>query len=860
MDPPEFLGGLDPVIAHDWLYGMEMIFQAIQCTEEEKVIFAAQKMKGPAGRWWNTESTYFTNRGIPKDWQHFKTTFLEKYYPNSVCALKEREFQSFKQGNMSVYEYAEKFGDMAAYSRQAAYAPDELWKIDQFLMGLNADIVHSVSQREFTTYAECLRQCYAAENTLKRVQDEREHNKPVRREQVRSGQHLKPRNSPAMKKQVYGDRSTQPPRYVRCKGNHFGNCKPDSGRCYRCEQPGHYARDCTAPNAPEKTRGRVYTLDARKAQGNTNLVAGTCYVNDQPLFVLVDCGATHSFISYPCVRRLGFETSLLPNPMNISSAIDDVVEAREICKECSITFNGRRFVIDLICLPLKKIDVVLGMDWLSANSVYIGCKEKAIFIPAEETTSTDAIEHLLEGTINIVNYLFAQEKSFLLVLTSDSKDKKSVLEIPVVCEFSDRKELFAKFSKCEFWMFEVKFLGHVISGGGVPVDPSKVEVVINWERPKNATEVRSFLGLAGYYRRFIMGFSKLALPLTRLTRKEVSFSWNSEFEKSFQKLKEKLTTALVLVIPDPNRSYEVFCDASKKGLGGVLMQDGQVVAYASSQLRSHEENYPTHDLELAAIVFALKFRNLDLQFVWAPMNMLISNLCIENDLRERICQAQWNDVELQAKANLPDFVRTSDGLILFGRRMCVPNDAELRSISMDFIVGLPRVLGGHDSIWVIVDRLTKSAHFLPVKTTHKVSHLARLFVVEIVRLHGVPSSIVSDRDPKFTSRFWKAFHQEMGTNLNLSTSNHPQTDGQTERTIQTIEDMLRACILEIGGSWKDNLPLIEFAYNNSYHASIGMAPYEALYGRKCRSPLCWSEVGEKGILGPEIIQETTEKG
>ncbi|XP_058756484.1 uncharacterized protein LOC131629722 [Vicia villosa] len=668
-----------------------------------------------------------------------------------------------------------------------------------------------------------------------------------------------------------------------------------------------------------------------------------------------------------------------------------MVEAREICKECSITFNGRRFVIDLICLPLKKIDVVLGMDWLSANSVYIGCKEKAIFIPAEETTPTDAIEHLLEGTVNMINYLFAQGKSFLLVPTSDSKDKRSILEIPVVCEFSDvfpedvtslpperevefsidlvpgtapvsiapyrmspaelrelkirgnllddiliysrtieehmehlrivlsvlrEKQLFAKFSKCEFWMSEVKFLGHVISGGGVAVDPSKVEAVINWERPKNATEVRSFLGLAGYYRRFIMGFSKLALPLTRLTRKEVSFEWNSECEKSFQKLKEKLTTAPVLVIPDPNRSYEVFCDASKK------------------------ENYPTHDPELAAIVFALKvwrhylygvhfkmfsdhkslkylfdqkelnmrqrrwmeylkdfdfdlkyhpgkankvadalsrkeikvaelmmlefglmekFRNLDLQFEWAPTGVLISNLCIENELRERIRQAQWNNVELQAKANLPDFVRTSDGLILFGRRMCVPNDAELRSISMDFIVGLPRVLGGHDSIWVIVDRLTKSAHFLPVKTTHKVSHLARLFVVEIVRLHGVPSSIVSDRDPKFTFRFWKAFHQEMGTNLNLSTSNHPQTDGQTERTIQTIEDMLRACILEIGGSWKDNLPLIEFAYNNSYHASNGMAPYEALYGKKCRSPLCWSEVGEKGILGPEIIQETTEK-
>ncbi|XP_058764551.1 uncharacterized protein LOC131638010 [Vicia villosa] len=240
-----------------------------------------------------------------------------------------------------------------------------------------------------------------------------------------------------MKKQVYGDRSSQHPQCGKCNRRHYGNCSFDAKKCFKCGMTGHFAKYCTTPDVPEKTKGRVYTLDARKAQGNTNLVAGTCYVNNQPLFVLVDCGATHSFISYPCVRRLGFETSLLPNPMIISSATDDVVEAREICRECFITFNGRRFLIDLICLPLKKIDVVLGMDWLSANSVYIGCKEKSIFIPARETTPTSAIEHLFEGTVNIINYLFTQEKSFLLVHTSDSNDKKSVSEIPVVCEFSD---------------------------------------------------------------------------------------------------------------------------------------------------------------------------------------------------------------------------------------------------------------------------------------------------------------------------------------------------------------------------------------------------------------------------------------
>jgi hypothetical protein len=162
------------------------------------------------------------------------------------------------------------------------------------------------------------------------------------------------------------------------------------------------------------------------------------------------------------------------------------------------------------------------------------------------------------------------------------------------------------FSKCEFWLSEVKFLGHVISQGGVAVDQSKVEAVQNWTRPKNVSEVRSFLGLAGYYRRFIMKFSQIALPLTRLTRKDVPFVWDEECEKSFKTLKKKLTQAPVLTIPDPEKKYVVFCDASSKGLGGVLMQENKVIAYASRQLKTHEENYPNHDLELAAIVFVLK--------------------------------------------------------------------------------------------------------------------------------------------------------------------------------------------------------------------------------------------------------------
>lgn len=178
---------------------------------------------------------------------------------------------------------------------------------------------------------------------------------------------------------------------------------------------------------------------------------------------------------------------------------------------------------------------------------------------------------------------------------------------------------------------------------------------------------------------------------------------------------------------------------------------------------------------------------------------------------------------------------------------------------MDFVTGLPRTARKHDAIWVIVDRLTKSAHFIAIRETFSVDKLAELFEREIVRLHGTPVSITSDRDPRFTSRFWKGLHRAWGTKLTMSSSYHPQTDGQTERTIQTLEDMLRACVLEWAGSWDDYLCLIEFAYNNSYQSSIGMAPFEALYGRKCRTPICWNEVGEKAIEGPDLVRVTTEK-
>ncbi|GKF37847.1 putative reverse transcriptase domain-containing protein, partial [Tanacetum coccineum] len=175
---------------------------------------------------------------------------------------------------------------------------------------------------------------------------------------------------------------------------------------------------------------------------------------------------------------------------------------------------------------------------------------------------------------------------------------------------------------------------------------------------------------------------------------------------------------------------------------------------------------------------------------------------------------------------------------------------EYEGIAMDFVTKLPRTSSGHDTIWVIVDQFTKSAYFLPMREDYKMERLDRLYLNVIVARHGVPILIISNRDSRFTSRFWQSMQEALRTRLDMSTTYHPQTDSQSERTIQTLEDMLRACILDFEGSWDVHLLLVEFSYTNSYHSSVRCSPFEALYGRKCRLPILWAEVGEGQLIGP----------
>ncbi|GJW57609.1 putative reverse transcriptase domain-containing protein [Tanacetum coccineum] len=262
---------------------------------------------------------------------------------------------------------------------------------------------------------------------------------------------------------------------------------------------------------------------------------------------------------------------------------------------------------------------------------------------------------------------------------------------------------------------------------GIHVDPAKIESIKDWASPKTPTEIRQFLGLAGYYRRFIEGFLKIAKSMTKLTQKGIKFDWGEKEENAFQLIKQKLCSAPILALPEGSEDFVVYCDASHKGLGVVLMQREKCLTCAKVKAE-HQR----------------------------PSGLLV---------QPAIPEWKWDN------------------------------------IMMDFITKLPKSSQGFDTIWVIVDRLTKSAHFLPIRENDPLDKLARLYLNKIVARHGIPVSIICDRDGRFTSNFWRSFQKALGTDLSMSTAYHPETDGQSERTIQTLEDMLRACVIDFGKGW-----------------------------------------------------------
>ncbi|GJT22977.1 putative reverse transcriptase domain-containing protein [Tanacetum coccineum] len=399
--------------------------------------------------------------------------------------------------------------------------------------------------------------------------------------------------------------------------------------------------------------------------------------------------------------------------------------------------------------------------------------------------------------------------------------------------------------------------GHVIDSKGIHVDPAKIESIKDWASPKSPTEIRQFLGLAGYYRRFIEGFSKIAKPMTKLTQKKIKFVWGDKQEAAFQLLKQKLCSAPILALPEGSEDFIAYCDASKKGLGAVLMQREKVIAYASCQLKIHEKNYTTHDLELGAVVFALKIWRHYLYGTSCTVftdHKSLQHILNQKELNMR--QRRWlkllsdYDCEIRyhpGKANV-----VADALSRKER------DQPLRVRALVITIGLDlpkQILNAQTEARqpfenhkkeMLEDSWLKTPKNKRRSMTEKLETRCGWNLYALMAGVGYPVTAICELTSKASDVGSPEYLNGSGTIshgfVSSKASQTPQeTEDQSERTIQTLEDMLRACVIDFGKGWVNYLSLVEFSYNNSYHASIKAAPFEALYGRKCRSPVYWAE-------------------
>ncbi|RVW72383.1 Transposon Ty3-I Gag-Pol polyprotein [Vitis vinifera] len=978
--------------------------------------------------WWESMKRVYDTEVMT--WEEFERIFLGKYFGEVAKHAKRMEFEHLIQGTMSVLEYESRFSELSRFT--LGMISEEGEKARRFQQGLRPAIRNRLVPLAIRDYSELVKRALLVEQDIDETNQIREQ-KGDRKGKQRMGE-----SSQGPQQRQRTQQFERRPRSMQEGGRLLRGRllieyvmvveqETIYGGLAHCEAHSRLDLSLREVLSNNQEPGSYYDSQTRSSQGRMlestkcglrildmtgyDVILGmdwlTVYRASDPCYQYVLRKGSINFLA--CLRgkeKAQKDITEIPVVRKFQDVFPDELPGLPPHREFDFSIEVYPGTDPISVSPYRmaplelkelktQLDELLGKGFIRPSTSPWGAP--VLFVKKKDGTLRLCIDYRKLNRVTVKNKyplpriddLFDQLKGakyfskidlrtgvfrayldqFVIVFVDDILIYSRSLEehkqhLVTTLRTLRRHQLYGKLDKSEFWLTEVNFLGHVVSEAGIAVDHSKVEAVQEWQRPTNVFEVRSFLGLAGYYRRFVEDFSRIAAPMTRLTRKGVKFEWNEECENAFQ-----------------------------MGLGCVLMQQGKVVAYASRQLKQHERNYPAHDLELAAVVFALKtwrhylygekfevysdhkslkyiFTQKDLnsrQRRWMEtledydfalhyhpgkanvvadalsrksygqlsslglrefeMHAVIEDfeLCLSQEgcgpclysisarpmVIHRIVEAQVHDEFLEkVKAQLvageidENWSMYEDGSVRFKGRLCVPKDVELRNelladahrakytihpgntkmyqdlkrqfwwsgmkrdiaqfvancqicqqvkaehqrpagllqplpipewkwdnITMDFVIGLPRTRSKKNGVWVIVDRLTKSAHFLAMKTTDSMNSLAKLYIQEIVRLHGIPVSIVLT-----------------GT-----------LNGQSERVIQILEDMLRACVLDFGGNWADYLPLAEFAYNNSYQSSIGMAPYEALYGRPCRLPLCWIEMGESHLLGPEIVQETTEK-
>ncbi|GJX52318.1 putative reverse transcriptase domain-containing protein [Tanacetum coccineum] len=643
----------------------------------------------------------------------------------------------------------------------------------------------------------------------------------------------------------------------RCYARHIGRC---TIQCHKCGKVGHKARYCNEKIVAIGANARpIWTC----YDCGLNVVMGTFLLNIRYAFVLFNSGSNKSFVNTRFSHLIDINPDKLNVSYEVELADGKVVRTNTVLRGCTLNLVNHLFEIDLMPIELGTFDVIIGMDWLAERDAVIVYGKKVVRIPYGNMTlivegdkgpsrlkviscikalgctcctcnvssGTVRDERIIGTTARIVGEIIYSLKfiavgSFGIVCEEEGwiisdvfecvLEDRFAIRLPSACIKEEDIPITAFRTRYGHFEFQVmqfgltnapdvfmdlmnRFIGHVIDNKGVHVDQAKIEAIKNWAAPMILTEVRQFYRLASYYQRFIEGFSLISKHLTKLTQKDKKYEWGKEEEEDFQILKQKLCSAPILVLLEGTEDFVVYCDASLKGFGAILMKRENVIAYASRQLKVHEENYTTHDLELGAVVFALGLWRHYLQLRWIELlsdydceiryhpgkaNVVADALSRKERIKplrvRALVMIVHNNLSVilwqNTKADIASYVskcltcvkvkaehKRPSGLL---QQLEIPM-WKWERITMYFVSRLPRTPNRYDSILVIVDRLTKSSHFLPIKKTDSMEKLTQLYLTEVVRRHGVPISIISDKDSHYTSRLWRSLQKALGANLDM---------------------------------------------------------------------------------------------
>ncbi|GJX45174.1 putative reverse transcriptase domain-containing protein [Tanacetum coccineum] len=578
----------------------------------------------------------------------------------------------------------------------------------------------------------------------------------------------------------------------RCTLHHTGPC---TVRCQTCNKVGHLTRNCRSkgpatgsnlqpvsvtchacgekghykyqcPKANNNAHGKAYLMRDKNAHQDPNVVTGTFLLNQHLARVLFDSGADKSFVSISLASMLNIPPITIDTFYDIEMADGNLVSTNTVIQGCTLILLNQPFEIDLMPIKLGSFDVVIGMDWLSKYHAKILCDKKVVHI------SIDGETLIIRECVSIT------------------------------------------------------FLGHAIVSQGIYVDPAKIEAIKNWASLTTPTEhildqkelnmrQRRWLELLTDYDceiRYHPGKGNVVADALSQKERIKPLRVRALVMNLHPKLPSQILKAQIEAIKEENIKAENLRGMDK---AFEIRHDGTRCIKNRSWLslfgdlrdlimhESHKSKYSIHPGS------DKMYQDLKKLYWWPNMKAIIAEYvgkCLTCSRVKVECQKPSG---LLVQPDIPMW--------------------KWEKIMMDFVTKLPKTSNGHDTIRVIVDRLTKSAHFIPTRETDSMETLTRLYIKEIVFRHGLPISIISDHDSHFTTRFWQSLQSALGTQLDMSTTYHPKTDGQRKRTIQTLEDMLRA------------------------------SPFETLYSRKCRSPICWAKFGDVQLTGPEIIHETTEK-